>query len=71
MEMDLKLFNIGPTGLLCSKRGSPKRTQGGHATAKTGNLDVNFSRQEEHREFSKFNFLHSENYGNTGKFLKI
>jgi len=26
--------------------------QGGHATGKTGNLDVNFSRQGKHREFS-------------------
>ena len=28
--------------------------QGGHGTGKTGNLDVNFSRQGKHREFSKF-----------------
>ena len=48
--------------------------QGGHGTWKTGNLAVNFSRQGKHREFSKFNFLHRENCGNTGKilnFLKI
>ena len=45
--------------------------QGGHGTGKTGNLTVNFSRQEKHREFSKFNFLHRENCGNTGKILKI
>ena len=38
--------------------------QGGHATGKTGNLAVNFSRQGKHREFSKFNFLHRENCGN-------
>ena len=42
--------------------------QGGHGT---GNLAVNFSRQGKHREFSKFNFLHRENCGNTGKILKI
>ena len=41
--------------------------QGGHGTGKTGNLAVNFSRQGKHREFSKFNFLHRENCGNTGK----
>ena len=41
--------------------------QGGHRTGKTGNLAVNFSRQGKHREFSKFNFLHRENCGNTGK----
>ena len=35
------------------------------------NLAVNFSRQGKHREFSKFNFLHRENCGNTGKILKI
>ena len=46
-------------------------TQGGHGTGKTGNLAVNFSRQGKHREFSKFNFLHRENCGNTGKILKI
>ena len=48
--------------------------QGGHGTGKTGSLAVNFSRQGKHREFSKFNFLHRENCGNTGKilnFLKI
>ena len=45
--------------------------QGGHGTGKTGNLAVNFSRQGKHREFSKFNFLHRENCGNTGKILKI
>ena len=45
--------------------------QGGHGTGKTGNLAVNFSRQGKHREFSKFKFLHRENYGNTGKILKI
>ena len=49
----------------------PKLIQGGHGTGKTGNLAVNFSRQEEHREFSKFNFLHRENCANTGKILKI
>ena len=43
------------------------RQQGGHSTGKTGNLAVNFSRQGKHREFSKFNFLHRENCGNTGK----
>ena len=31
-----------------------KANQGGHGTGKTGNLAVNFSRQEKHREFSKF-----------------
>ena len=36
--------------------------QGGHGTGKTGNLAVNFSRQVKHREFSKFNFLHRENF---------
>ena len=36
--------------------------QGGHGTGKTGNLAVNFSRQGKHREFSKFNFLHRENF---------
>ena len=41
--------------------------QGGHGTGKTGNLAVSFSRQGKHREFSKFNFLHRENCGNTGK----
>ena len=41
--------------------------QGGHGTGKTGNLALNFSRQGKHREFSKFNFLHRENCGNTGK----
>ena len=45
--------------------------QGGHGAGKTGNLAVNFSRQGKHREFSKFNFLHRENRGNTGKILKI
>ena len=45
--------------------------QGGHGTGKTGNLAVNFSRQGKHRELSKFNFLHRENCGNTGKILKI
>ena len=45
-----------------------KYLQGGHGTGKTGNLAVNFSRQGKHREFSKFNFLHRENCGNTGKF---
>ena len=45
--------------------------QGGHGTGKTRNLAVNFSRQEKHREFSKFNFLHRENCGNTGNILKI
>ena len=45
--------------------------QGGHGTGKTGNLAVNFPRQGKHREFSKFNFLHRENCGNTGKILKI
>ena len=45
--------------------------QSGHGTGKTGNLAVNFSRQGKHREFSKFNFLHRENCGNTGKILKI
>ena len=45
--------------------------QGGHGTGKTGNLAVNFSRQGKHREFSKFDFLHRENCGNTGKILKI
>ena len=34
--------------------------QGGHSTGKTGNLDVNFSRQGKHREFGY----------NTGKKLK-
>ena len=57
------------------KRDSPKhmlnQSQGGHGTGKTGNLAVNFSRQGKHREFSKFNFLHRENCGNTGKILKI
>ena len=48
-----------------------KLIQGGHGTGKTGNLAVNFSRQGKHREFSKFNFLHRENCGNTGKILKI
>ena len=38
--------------------------QGGHGTGKTGNLAVNFSRQGKHREFSKFNFLHRENFEN-------
>ena len=46
-------------------------SQGGHGTGKTGNLAVNFSRQVKHREFSKLNFLHRENCGNTGKILKI
>ena len=46
-------------------------SQGGHGTGKTGNLTVNFSRQGKHREFSKFNFLHRDNCGNTGKILKI
>ena len=41
--------------------------QGGHSTGKTGNLAVNFSRQRKHREVSKFNILHRENCGNTGK----
>ena len=41
------------------------------AQEKTGNLDVNFSRQGKHREFSKFNFLHRENCGNAGKILKF
>ena len=45
--------------------------QGGHGTGKTGNLAVNFSRQGKHSKFSKFNFLHRENCGNTGKILKI
>ena len=45
--------------------------QGGHGTGKTGNLAVNFSRQGKHREFSKFNFLHRENCGNTGKILLL
>ena len=44
--------------------------QGGHGTGKTGNLAVNFSRQGKHREFSKFNFLHRENCGNTGKIFE-
>ena len=47
------------------------KLQGGHGTGKTGNLAVNFSRQGKHREFSKCNFLHRENCGNTGKILKI
>ena len=38
------------------------RIQGGHGTGKTGNLAVNFSRQGKHREFSKFYFLHRENW---------
>ena len=38
--------------------------QGGHGTGKTGNLAVNFSRQGKHREFSKINFLHRENFEN-------
>ena len=45
--------------------------QGGHGTGKTGNLDVNFSRQGKHREFDKLNFLHRENFGSTGKILSI
>ena len=43
--------------------------QGGHGTGKTGNLAVNFYRQEKHREFSKFIFLHRENGAKTGKIL--
>ena len=39
----------------------PSNYQGGHGT---GNLAVNFSRQGKHREFSKFNFLHRENFQN-------
>ena len=54
-----------------SKSGVHSEIQGGHGTGKTGNLAVNFSRQGKHREFSKFNFLHRENCGNTGKILKI
>ena len=38
-----------------------KQMQGGHGT---GNLAVNFSRQGKHKEFSKFNFLHRENFEN-------
>ena len=53
------------------KQRKGKEGQGGHGTGKTGNLAVNFSRQGKHREFSKFNFLHRENCGNTGKILKI
>ena len=45
--------------------------QGGHGTGKTGNLAVNSSRQGKHGEFSKFNFLHRENCGNTGKILLL
>ena len=41
--------------------------RGGHSTGKTRNLAVNFSRQGRHGEFSKFNFLHRKNCGNTGK----
>ena len=44
--------------------------QGGHGTGKTGNLAVNFSRQGKHREFSKFDFLHRENFENF-KFFEI
>ena len=47
------------------------RLQGGHGTGKTGNLAVNFSRQGKHREFSKFNFLHRENCGNTENFENL
>ena len=36
--------------------------QGGYNTGKTGNLDVDFSRQGKHMGFSKFNFLHRENF---------
>ena len=36
--------------------------QGGHNTGKTGNLDVDFSRQGKHTEFSQFNFLHRKNF---------
>ena len=45
--------------------------QGGHSTRKTGNLDVNFSRQAKHREFGECNFFrqgklwqHRENFEN-------
>ena len=34
--------------------------QGGHGTGKTGNLDVHFSRQGKHREFTKNMILHRE-----------
>ena len=50
---------------------SQRILQGGHGTGKTGNLAVNFSRQGKHREFSKFNFLHRENCGNTENFENL
>ena len=37
-------------------------SQGGHGTGKTGNLAVSSSRHGKHGEFSKFNFLHRENF---------
>ena len=45
---------------LRTKEGLPEKVrnikvtiQGGRGTGKTGNLDVNFSRQRKHREFAK------------------
>ena len=67
-------MNLSSFGILANNRLTTNNlvlVQGGHGTGKTGNLAVNFSRQGKHREFSKFNFLHRENCGNTGKILKI
>ena len=48
--------------------------QGCHGTGKIGNLDVHFSRQGKHREFTKNyenTFSHKEFTSSTGKSLKF
>ena len=42
--------------------------QDGHGTGKTGNLDVDFSRQGKHRELSYFNFYTAKIVATQGKF---
>ena len=42
--------------------------QGGHGTGKTGNLDIDFSRQGKHRKFRYFNFYTVKIVATQGKF---
>ena len=71
---DWKIGTIGlkPGDLVLVKantfQGKRKIMQGGHGTGKTGNLDVHFSRQGKHREFSYFNFYTGKIVATQGKF---
>ena len=69
--MNDQMERLVSLGILSKNSTSHTLPQGGHGTGKTGNLAGNFSRQGNHREFIKFNFLHRVNCGNTGKILKI